>query len=242
MKRRDLILGGAALGGLALLPEQRKVTTVAAPKPSPAASRDGKLLQIARYELDRLGSAIPLTDMVAIVDFGLHSAQERIHFVDMEGGMVRSFYCTHGYGSDEKHTGWLRAWSNVPESLASSRGAYRTRGHYVGQFGKSMRLDGLDPSNDMALDRAIVMHPADYASPAHVAKWGVLGRSNGCFAMGPDEFRYALDELPNGRLLMAESYGIAADGSLVDTPDQHDLVLLKPDNPNTFERTNPGVF
>ena len=91
------------------------------------------------------------------------------------------------------------------------------------------------------MPRAIVMHQADYARPEHVSRWGRLGRSNGCFALGPDQFDKVLIDLSGGRLLYAESLGLAEDGSRVRPPiTQTELVLNE--NGGTFERTNPGVF
>ncbi|MXO86429.1 twin-arginine translocation pathway signal [Altererythrobacter aurantiacus] len=235
--RRKFLAAGLLAAGVASASPPRVFAAARA-----ASGRDEKLHAIARRQLERLGDEIWLKDMVAIVDFGLHSREKRIHFIDMEAGNVRSFHVTHGQGSDPDNTGWLEGWSNVPNSLASSRGAYRTRNWYVGKYGKSMRLDGLDPSNDNALSRAIVMHQADYASSQVVDKYGKLGRSNGCFAMAPGEFDYALERLHNGRLLFAESLGIDAKGEIVETPPQYDLMPLQPENPDTFQRTNPGVY
>src|SRR3546814_4096269 len=103
-----------------------------------------------------------------------------------------SFRVAHGSGSDPEHDGWLKWFSNEPGSNATSRGAYITWEWYTGRYGTSVRLGGLDADNSNTLERLIVMHAADYATPAHVARWGRLGRSNGCFAMAPDDFLYAL--------------------------------------------------
>ena len=48
------------------------------------------------------------------------------------------------------------------------------------------------------------MHPAAYAAPEHIAKFGKLGRSEGCFAMSPAHFNEALWNLSGGRLLYAD--------------------------------------
>ena len=76
------------------------------------------------------------------------------------------------------------------------------------RYGTSIRLGGLDQTNSNTLDRAIVAHSAQYVTEAHVAKWGKCGRSNGCFAMGPEDFREALWHLSGGRLLYADRLGI----------------------------------
>jgi hypothetical protein len=53
------------------------------------------------------------------------------------------------------------------------------------------------------------MHPAEYARPEHIDRWGRLGRSQGCFAMAPDDFRFALMQIYGGRLLYADRLGLA---------------------------------
>jgi hypothetical protein len=145
---------------------------------------------------------------------------------------------SHGTGSDREHDGWLKQYSNVEGSNATSRGAYVTWEWYVGRYGTSVRLGGLDPTNDAALKRYIVMHRAAYAEPSHIGKWGRLGRSNGCFAFGEEQFRFALMNLSGGRLLYADSLGIEDDGSIAPTG----LAMLRPDQPNDLQRYAPGSF
>ena len=232
MNRRDLIKGAAAATALAVtgpIGAQARLT------------RNAQLFDLARAELNRVGAGIWKHDVVGIADFGLHSAEERFHFVDMQSGGVTSYHVSHGDGSDPEHDGWLKRYSNEEGSHCTSRGAYMTRSWYTGRYGTSIRLDGLDPTNSNALPRAIVMHQADYATPQHVARWGRLGRSNGCLAMGPDQFDAALIELSGGRLVVAGSYGIAVDGSRI-TPPTPQIDLLVRDRPNAFERANPGVY
>lgn len=235
MNRRELLKGSLVAGASLALPARLFAQV------NPTAARDAKLLSIAREELERVGPSIWRKDIVGIADFGLHSSQKRFHFVDLGNERVASYHVSHGTGSDGEHDGWLKRYSNIEGSEASSRGAFMTRSWYVGRYGTSIRLDGLDPTNSNALPRAIVMHQANYATPEHVDRWGRLGRSNGCFAMGPEQFDRALIDLSGGRLLVAGSYGIAEDGSTVSPPvAQYDL-LRNPDG-TTFSRTNPGVF
>ena len=208
---------------------------------NPTASRDARLMEIAREQLARAGDIIWKKDIVGIADFGLHSAQRRFHFVDLVNERVESYHVSHGTGSDSEHDGWLKRYSNIEGSEATSRGAYLTRSWYTGRYGTSIRLDGLDPTNDQAMPRAIVMHQAEYARPEHIAKWGRLGRSNGCFALGPDQFDAVLLRLSGGRLLYAESLGLAEDGSRVTPPVTQTELLRRPGG-GTFERANPGVY
>lgn len=175
---------------------------------SPVSGRDRAILGIAKREMDRAGSALWRKDIAGIADYGVPSNLPRFHFANLETGTVRSFLVTHGKGSDPYHTGSLETFSNIPGSLATSRGAYITWEWYTGRYGTSIRLGGLDPDNSHALERAIVMHSAAYATPEHVAKWGKLGRSDGCFAMSPGDFNEALWHLSGGRLLYADKLGL----------------------------------
>ena len=236
MNRRQLLCSGSAAATVLALPSR------AFAQVNPTAGRDAALLAIARQQIKRAGARLWHRDVVAIADFGLHRSRPRFHFVDVVNSRVESFLAAHGDGSDTEHDGWLKRWSNLDGSHCSSKGAYMTRSWYSGKFGTSIRLDGLDPSNSNALPRAIVMHQAAYATPEHVASWGRLGRSNGCFAMGPKQFDMALIKLAGGRLLYADSLGLAEDGSRVMPPVAQTELLVRPYPQGTFERTNPGVY
>lgn len=233
MKRRDILKSGI-LGGAALtLPAK----VFAAPKAG--SKRDRALFKLAKRELDRAGDVIWKRDIVGIADFGVHSAERRFHFVNLDREEVQSYHVSHGTGSDPEHDGWLNHYSNREGSNATSRGAYVTWEWYQGRYGTSVRLGGLDQTNSNALQRYIVMHRANYAEPSHINRWGRLGRSNGCFAMGEEQFRIALLNLSGGRLLYADSLGWAEDGTGVP---EGELTLLQPERPNSMQRYNPGSY
>jgi hypothetical protein len=217
MKRRDLLKGILAIGAALTLPG-RLAASVAA-SVAPGSPRDRILFDIAKRELVRAGNAIWKHDIVGIADYGLHSARPRFHFVNLDRGEVQSYHVSHGMGSDPQHDGWLKQFSNNEGSNATSRGAYVTWEWYQGRYGTSVRLGGLDQSNEAALRRYIVMHRADYAESSHLERYGRLGRSNGCFAMGEEQFRIALMNLSGGRLLFADSLGLEEDGSIQPLPD-----------------------
>ena len=236
MNRRDLILGGIAgaaalsvpgralarLGQSAPLADEFDKTFGALPEapvvpaapalptiviPNPAYDR--KVLSIAAREVERAGNRLWRKDIVGIADFARPSTLPRLHFANLENGTVRSFLVAHGRGSDPEHSGFLHSFSNQYGSEATSRGAYLTAEWYSGKYGTSIRLVGLDGDNSAALQRAIVMHPAAYATEEHIIKFGKLGRSEGCFAMSPDQFNEALWHLSGGRLLYADRIGDA---------------------------------
>ena len=186
-------------------PAPPPLPTVAARNPA----YERKILTIAARERDRAGKRLWRTDVVGVADFARPSSLPRFHFANLENGTVRSFLVAHGRGSDPEHSGFLQNFSNRNGSEATSRGAYLTAEWYNGKYGTSIRLLGLDGDNSQALGRAIVMHPANYCTPAHIAQFGKLGRSEGCFAMSPEQFNEALWHLSGGRLLFADRIGDA---------------------------------
>lgn len=200
--RRGLLAGAAAAVVAAVVPAR----VFAQPYSIPEQHR--RILGVAREQVARAGSVLWRTDMVGVADFALPSAMPRFHFANLEKGEVRSFLVAHGRGSDPEHDGFLKSFSNEVGSLATSRGAFITYEWYKGKYGTSIRLGGIDPENSNTLDRAIVMHPAWYANPAMLEKWGKLGRSDGCFAMAEADFNEALWHLSGGRLLYADRLGI----------------------------------
>ncbi len=167
-------------------------------------SLDPALLRRALAALEKHQAGIPNKDVIAVADFSQASRQARFHLVNVGDGKVSSLLVAHGKGSDPRHTGWLKSFSNTVGSEATSSGAYRTGDFYIGQHGRSMRLDGLDPSNDNAYDRAIVVHGAWYVSTDMIREHGVLGRSQGCFAFEQDKLNTVLERLGQGRMIYAD--------------------------------------
>jgi len=178
------------------------VSPVDAIKTSPL-SLDPRLLRRALAALDQHSKAIARRDRIAIVDFSAPSSKARLHFLDVASGEVSRLFVAHGMGSDPRHTGFLQRFSNDFGSNASSEGAFLTGDYYVGKHGRSQRLVGLDPTNNNALDRAIVIHGAWYANADMIQTHGKLGRSQGCFAVGETVLDDVFGHLGKGRLLYA---------------------------------------
>ena len=160
------------------------------------------LLRRAVAAMNAQGSRVK-RDRIAIADFAAPSAQARFHLIDLAGGASTSFLVAHGSGSDPSHTGWLQRFSNDPGSNASSEGAFVTADYYVGKHGRSQRLIGLDPTNDRALERAVVVHAAWYVGEDMVRQHGMLGRSQGCFAVAERDLDRVFDRLGPGRMIYA---------------------------------------
>ena len=202
VNRRSVLTGAGAAGVTLALPSR------AFAQPYSISEQHRRILDVAKREVERAGSVLWRKDIAGVADFALPSSLPRLHFANLEAGQVRSFLVAHGRGSDPEHDGFLKWFSNVPGSFATSRGAYISYEWYVGKYGVSIRLGGLDADNSNALNRAIVMHAAWYAAPEMLAKWGKLGRSDGCLAMAPDDFNWALTQLSGGRCIFADKLGI----------------------------------
>lgn len=169
-----------------------------------ASISDDVLFARARRELERAGRTIWLKDKVGIADFSRVSSEPRFFILDMASGAIHRYLVAHGRGSDPEHDGWLKSFSNEFNSFATSRGAYLTGTWYNGKYGTSLRLNGLDRDNSHAMDRAIVLHGAWYSNPDMIAKWGKLGRSEGCFAVSEDRLMEVIGRMGPGRLLFAD--------------------------------------
>lgn len=162
------------------------------------------LLPRALAALQTQGHRITERDMIGIVDFSVPSKTPRFHLVDLVGGRVASTHLVaHGKGSDPANSGWVEHLSNRPGSEASCSGSFVTGQTYYGKHGRSRRLLGLDPENNLADERGIVIHAASYVDSGRAADLGRIGRSQGCFAVSQGEIGEVLEKLGPGRLLFA---------------------------------------
>jgi hypothetical protein len=201
-RRKFLRSGALALAGIVAVPGAGEAAVqqglaAASPGVSPL------LLERALAALATHHRLIWSRDVVAIADFGLSSATPRLHLIDIVAGTTTSLRVAHGKGSDPDHSGYLQSFSGLMGSNATSEGAYLTGEPYSGIHGPSRRLTGLDPTNAEAEARAIVIHSAWYADAAILATQGRLGRSDGCFAVSPQDIGLLLSRLGRGRLLYA---------------------------------------
>ena len=139
--------------------------------------------------------------LLVVVDYSLHSSQERLFVVDLKSGAVSAYRTAHGLGSDPNHDGLLDFFSSVSGSQASPEGVFRLAEEYQGKHGQSFRLDGLDDINRNSRARAIVVHSAWYAEPGFLKQHGKLGRSNGCIVFSKADLARFIGEVPEGTLI-----------------------------------------
>jgi len=170
--------------------------------PSAPAGIDPQLFARAKAALDQ--HQIYARDTIGIADFSRPSSEPRFHLVDLASGQVESHRVCHGRGSDPAHSGYLERFSNDFGSYATSSGTYTTADYYDGKYGLSMKVRGLDWSNNNAEARAIVIHNAWYAEDDMIPLHGMLGRSEGCFAMSKASQDRVMRKLAGGRMIFAE--------------------------------------
>src|SRR3954470_18388979 len=175
--------------------------------PSAPGGIDPQLFARAKAALDQ--HRIYARDTIGIADFSKPSSEPRFHLVVLATGQVESHRVAHGRGSDPAHSGYLERFSNDFGSYATSNGTYTTGDYYDGKYGLSMKVRGLDWSNSNAEPRAIVIHNAWYAEDDMIPLHGMLGRSEGCFAMSRENQYDVMRKLAGGRMIYADKLGQA---------------------------------
>lgn len=139
---------------------------------------------------------------LAVIDFSLPSSEQRLWIFDLQRKkLLLQDLVAHGAGSGDNYAA---AFSNVEGSHQSSIGLFRTQESYIGRHGYSLRMDGLEPGiNDLARQRAIVIHAADYVDPSWVDRYGRIGRSQGCPAVRPEVASMVVDNLKGGQFMFS---------------------------------------
>jgi hypothetical protein len=140
--------------------------------------------------------------LLTVIDYSLPSTQQRLWVLDVPRHRVLHHeLVAHGEGSGDDYA---VAFSNIPGSRQSSLGLFRTEWTYNGGSGYSLRLNGLEPGvNDLALERNIVVHGADYVEPDMIAQYGRLGRSWGCPALPREAARSVIEDIKGGSAVFA---------------------------------------
>ena len=134
------------------------------------------------HNFKQRGLVSPSKSVLTVIDFTKSSREKRLWTIDLKSKKVL-FHTLVAHG---RNTGEDRAvkFSNQPNSYMSSLGFYLTDATYFGKHGLSLRLSGKDAAyNSKAMERAIVMHGAEYATEAFIKQNGRLGRSLGCPAV-----------------------------------------------------------
>src|SRR3954468_15632373 len=141
-------------------------------------------------------------NLLTVIDYSLPSSQPRMFIFGLAAHkLLFRELVAHGKGSGGDLANFF---SNSPGSLATSLGLFVTADTYNGSNGYSLRLKGLEEGvNDMAYDRAIVMHGASSVSQEAIKVLGRLGRSWGCPAVAPEIAHKIIDTIRGGSAIFA---------------------------------------
>ena len=132
--------------------------------------------------LKKAGKLNAAAHILSVCDFSLSSNVKRLWVIDLDTKKVLfNSLVAHGKNTGEE---FATNFSNTESSLQSSMGFYITHETYTGENGYSLKLEGMDRGfNDAAMQRAIVMHGADYVSEEFALEHKRIGRSWGCPAV-----------------------------------------------------------
>lgn len=179
------------------------------------------------------------------VDFTKPSNVKRFYVLNWTTGHVTKYLTTHGRGSGKLYA---YKFGNKENSLKTSLGMYVTGNSYPGTHGPSLRMYGLNASNNQAYIRDIVIHPAWYASehfmdetnPKTGEPFHRLGVSWGCPALAPADAVRLIPLLRGGALIFhdhAQLLGAAMSGQDVTGPDPEAAQPPKPPKPPEIKPT-----
>jgi L,D-transpeptidase catalytic domain len=142
------------------------------------------------------------SDILTVIDYTKPSTERRLWVFDLVHMRVLfEELAAHGKNSGET---LAVHFSNAPNSLMTSLGAFLTADTYIGKHGLSLRLQGLEKGiNDNSMAREIVIHAANYVSEAAAKAKGHIGRSWGCPAVRPEISRRLIETVQGGSLVLA---------------------------------------
>jgi hypothetical protein len=123
-------------------------------------------------------------DYIFVVDMHIPCYKKRFFVYDArKDSVITTALVAHGIAS-ETFKGNL-VFSNVPNSKCSSLGKYKIGESYMGMWGYSYRLRGLDSTNNKALERAVVLH-SYYSIPDEENSANPVAFSYGCPMVSPN--------------------------------------------------------
>ncbi|WP_347219942.1 murein L,D-transpeptidase catalytic domain-containing protein [Chryseobacterium sp.] len=158
---------------------------------SKAESQQAEVLGIPQSRISEIKSFMKdkayNQDLAIFINFKIPSGKYRYFVYDLKNNkIVQKAIVAHGSGSVIAGSDALK-FSNIEGSYQSSLGKYVVGGSYVGQFGKAYRLKGLDPTNDNAMQRAIVLH--SFSSVSDVESERPTSLSLGCPMLSINAFK-----------------------------------------------------
>lgn len=126
-------------------------------------------------------------EVVFMVDMRIPSNYHRFFVFDVsKNKIIHKGLVAHGKGSNTGIKDSLQ-FSNIEGSNMTSLGIYSIGGSYVGRFGKSYKLHGLDKTNDQAFARYVVLHT--YTFMPHEEQLMPIINSEGCPMVSNETFK-----------------------------------------------------
>ncbi|MCX6231240.1 MAG: murein L,D-transpeptidase catalytic domain family protein [Bacteroidetes bacterium] len=141
------------------------------------------------------------SNLLTIADYSQSSNKKRLYVIDLANKkLLFNTYVAHGRNSGDE---FAKNFSNDNGSLKSSLGFFITEQPIMGSHtGFSLQIKGLEKGfNDNALQRAIIIHSAEYATENFIKKNGRLGRSYGCPVLPPDMNKAIIETIKGGSCL-----------------------------------------
>lgn len=140
--------------------------------------------------------------LLTIIDYSKPSTERRLWVINLNSNnILYNTWVAHGRNSGQLNA---TSFSNAFGSLKSSIGVFVTDQPYIGGDGYSLRLTGLEEGiNSNAYRRNIVIHGAWYVSPSVGERYGELGRSWGCPAVGEELAKPIINKIRDNTLVFA---------------------------------------
>jgi hypothetical protein len=139
-------------------------------------------------------------EILTIIDYTKSSKEKRLFVIDLlSKRLVFNELVAHGMNTGSNYA---KTFSNNRHSNQSSLGFFVTGEPYEGKNGYSLKLYGLEKDfNDLAYDRGVVMHGANYVSEQFIKQNGRLGRSFGCTAVSKEVNSNIIQNIKGGSCL-----------------------------------------
>jgi len=116
------------------------------------------------------------------IEMGLASGSNRFFMYDLKkDSLISKGLVAHGNCFEYWMEG--RRYSNVVGSGCTSLGKYKIGANYVGKWGYSYKLHGLDSTNNKAFERTVVLHGHSCVPDAETTD--EICQSNGCPTVAP---------------------------------------------------------
>jgi hypothetical protein len=168
-----------------------------------APTANPKVIAMALSAMDcALSDGMAPARNLTLIDYSLVSTKPRLWVFDLVSGkLLFHELVAHGMKTGKN---FARNFSNTLGSHQTSLGLFRTKDTYVGGNGYSLRMEGLENGfNDLAMERKIVFHGADYVDLKLAKKLGHLGRSHGCPAVRKGVAQKVIDTIKGDQFLFS---------------------------------------